>query len=183
MGRVVLLNGPPSSGKTALARALQEELGEPWFHRSLDDFRAGYCDERWRSDDGTLFNRLMAGYLAALRALALEGNHILAEAIITPRRRGAYVQAFQGLDVVLIGVRCPYDVAVEREQRRDDRRHGPIDLPRSAFSAVHTGIAYDLEVDTATGTAQSLAVTLAPRLQGPRCTAFALLAENPPAPP
>ena len=31
-GRVVLLNGPPSYGKTTLAQALVRTSNEPWFH-------------------------------------------------------------------------------------------------------------------------------------------------------
>ena len=182
----MLLNGPPSCGKTALARALQRSLPEPWFHRSLDDFRAGYLEQSWESDDGTLFDRVMAGYLASLRALALEGIDLLAEAVITPGRRRAYAAAFGGLDVMLIGLRCPLDVALERERHRADRRTGPMDLPPAAFAAIHAGMGYDLDIDTATGTPESIAAAILQRLhEGPR-TAFGRLAAAaalPPPPP
>lgn len=164
-GRVVLLNGPPSCGKTALANALLDALEEPWFHRSLDDFRAGYLDRFWHTDDGALFERLMHGYLAALRAMALAGNNVIAEAVITATRVPLYSSSFDGLPVILIGVRCPLEIAVRRERKRTDRLSGPLDLPPEAFAAVHAGIDYDLDVDTSIEGAEQLAARLAPRLR------------------
>ena len=40
-GRIVLLNGASSAGKTTLARAFQDQRQEPWFHLALDQFRDG----------------------------------------------------------------------------------------------------------------------------------------------
>jgi chloramphenicol 3-O phosphotransferase len=40
-GRIVLLNGSSSAGKTTLARTLQVLRDEPWFHLALDQFRDG----------------------------------------------------------------------------------------------------------------------------------------------
>jgi chloramphenicol 3-O phosphotransferase len=156
-GRVILLNGPPSCGKTTLARAMLPLLGGPWFHRSLDDFRAGYLERYWREDDGSLFARVLVGYLGALRAMALAGNNVVAEAVVTPDRTQLYADAFKGLPVVLVGVTCALTTAVEREHTRRDRLGGPLVLPADAFAAVHAGFDYDVEVDTTTGTPQTLA--------------------------
>jgi len=40
-GKIILLNGSSSAGKTTLARALQQKLDEPWQHIALDQFRNG----------------------------------------------------------------------------------------------------------------------------------------------
>ena len=37
-GQVILLNGTSSSGKTTLAKALQDKLAEPFMYVSLDGF-------------------------------------------------------------------------------------------------------------------------------------------------
>jgi len=174
-GRVVLLNGPPSCGKTALARALVSASSDPWFHRSLDDFRAGYLDRFWRRDNGVLFEQVMRGYLGALHAMAVEGNDIIAEAVITPDRRALYRTAFDGLPVILVAVRCPLDVAVQRERDRTDRVSGPIALPAEAFAAVHAGLEHDLAVDTALDTPETLAAYLEPQLRTIAADAFARL--------
>ena len=163
-GQVVLLNGPPSCGKTTLARALRGLLPRPYFHLSLDDFRSGYEQEVWQHDDGHMFQRVMVGYLGALREMALAGNHVIAEAIVTPDRLVLYLDAFAGLSVIFVGVRCPLDVAVARESKRSDRMKGPVDLPEDAFNAVHAHGTYDLEVDTSTRSATDIATDIASAL-------------------
>jgi chloramphenicol 3-O phosphotransferase len=39
-GRIILLNGTSSSGKSSVARALQEVLSEPYLHLGIDTFIA-----------------------------------------------------------------------------------------------------------------------------------------------
>src|SRR5215211_6631588 len=51
-GRIILLNGASSSGKSALAKALQEALDEPFLHVSSDQFVAAGMLPRRREDDG-----------------------------------------------------------------------------------------------------------------------------------
>ena len=160
IGRVALFNGPPSSGKTSLVNSLQHEISDPWFHLSLDDFRSGYCESFWDDDDGDLFSRLLTGYVGALREMALAGNDVLAEAVITPARRLLYESTFGSMPLLLIGVKCRLDTAIQREASRVDRRHGPIELPAEYFAAVHEGLSYDLEIESSEESPQDLAVTV-----------------------
>jgi chloramphenicol 3-O-phosphotransferase len=87
LGRVLLLNTPPSCGKTSLACALRDILDEPWLHLSLDDLSRGCKSEFWLTDDGSLFERVLVAYLGALRSLALAGNDVSSEAVMTPSNR------------------------------------------------------------------------------------------------
>jgi chloramphenicol 3-O phosphotransferase len=164
-GRVVVLNGPPSCGKTSLARALVDLFPEPWFHRSLDDIRAGYLDRFWHRDDGTLFERTVRGYLAALRAMALDGGNVVAEAVITRDRTALYASTLREVLTVVVGVHCPLDVARARERDRTDRLRGPLELGPEAFAAVHAEMDYDLELDTTRGAPEELASLLVPQLR------------------
>ena len=143
----MLLNGPPSTGKTTLAQALQERLETPYFHLSLDQFRAGYADRHWRTDDGTLFQSTLTGYLASLRALVGLGHRVIAEAVMTPERLGTYLDVFEAVPVLLIGVHCPVEIAQQRERSRLDRRR-PLDLAVPAYDLVHSHGGYDVDVDT-----------------------------------
>jgi chloramphenicol 3-O phosphotransferase len=172
-GRVVLFNGPPSSGKTSLVTSLQRLSAEPWFHLSLDDFHTGYVEQWWVKDEGVMFDRLVAGYLASLRELALAGNDVLAEAVITPGRRGLYETTFGATPVVLVAVRCPFELAVERELRRGDRRGGPIDLPDDYFAAVYGALTYDFEIDTSRGEPDELAAGMMATLSSLPSSPFA----------
>jgi chloramphenicol 3-O phosphotransferase len=171
-GRVVLFNGPPSSGKTSLVTSIQGIVDEPWFHMSLDDFHSGYSEQWWLNDDGRIFGQLVAGYLASLREMARAGNDVLAEAVITPSRRKLYESTFGATPVVLVGVRCPLKVAVHRERHRADRHHGPIDLQSDSFAAVHSGLTYDFEIDTSRLGPRELAASMVPKLRGLTPTPF-----------
>jgi len=132
-GRILLLNGPPSSGKTTLARAIQAAAEQPLWHQSLDDFRAGYSKRFWRVDDGSLFALAMYAYLRALRSIAEAGVDLVAESVITPTRRSMYLGVFDGFSVTFVGVRCTLPVAQAREHARTDRLRGPVDLDVPEF--------------------------------------------------
>jgi len=41
-GHIIFLNGTSSSGKTTIAKALQESLSEPYMRISVDDFIGKY---------------------------------------------------------------------------------------------------------------------------------------------
>lgn len=158
LGRVLLLNGSPSAGKTTLARALWEILEPPHWYRSLDDFRKGYLDRHWdaargpwSSTDRPLFRMLVEGYLRSLRAMTVAGHHVISESVILPDNLATYLDALAGCRVVLVGVRCPLEVAEQRERERapaERYRGEPIDLQVPEFDLVHSHGAYDAEVDT-----------------------------------
>lgn len=188
-GRVVLLNGAPSSGKTTIARALWEVLEPPHWYRSLDDFRKGYTDHQWDvargpwsgPGDRPLFRLLVKGYLGALRAMALAGHHVISESVILPSNLETYLEAFDGLSVFLIGVRCPLDVAERRERSRAaaERHHGePIDLRVPEFDLVHAHGAYDIEVDTAVTSVADAVRLIRSRLDSPPAAFHALRARH-----
>ena len=88
--------------------------------------------------------------------MALAGNDVLAEAVITPKRQHLYTSTFDEIPIILIGVKCPLEIAMQRERARTDRRHGPIDLPADDYEAVHVGLSYDFEVDTSVDTPEEL---------------------------
>ncbi|MEV4018450.1 AAA family ATPase [Nonomuraea angiospora] len=145
VGRLVFLNGTPSSGKTTVAKALQEELAEPFFHHSLDELRGGYPGRYWRQDyGGVLFRRVLDGYLHMLRSLTLLGHDVISEAVITPQMLDHYLALFEGIPVLFVGIRCPLEEVEQRERRRTDRRTSAPQLDEP----VHAHGCYDLEVDT-----------------------------------
>lgn len=101
-GRVVLLHGTSSSGKTTIARAVQAHSEEPWLRLGIDTFWNA-VDERWmehgpraaegflRRDDATIVpghvgDRLAAGMRAAVAACARCGNDLLVDDVFIDRR-------------------------------------------------------------------------------------------------
>src|SRR2546423_11661746 len=94
-GRVVLLHGTSSSGKTTVARALQTLSDEPWVRLGIDAFWNA-VDERWiehgpraaegfawmenaRIVPGPVGQRLAAGMRAAVAACARAGNDMVVD--------------------------------------------------------------------------------------------------------
>ena len=86
-GRLVLLNGPSSAGKTTLAKAVVGRLRSPWLLLPMDLFHqirtrpdADLTDRQWQD----VFHRTRAAYHRALVGAAacgcdVLGDHVLSE--------------------------------------------------------------------------------------------------------
>jgi chloramphenicol 3-O phosphotransferase len=151
-GKVILLNGASSAGKSTLCHALQEQLEEPFLQFSLDFFMfGGEVLPKRRDASGpfawaTIRPKLFEGYYNCLAALAMAGNNLVVDTIIeTPEQLQRLVQLLGGFDVFFVGVHCPLAELERRERQRGDRGVGDA---RRDFEIVHTFSAYDLEVDS-----------------------------------
>jgi chloramphenicol 3-O phosphotransferase len=155
-----VLNGGSSSGKTGIARCLQEILPRPWLRFGIDDLIEALPQSlvgsegqgiafgaRGEVDVGELFREFEAAWMAGLAAMARAGARIvfddvfLSGAVSQQRTRG-YLNS---LDVLWVGVRCDPEIAVARERARGDRTAG---MAASQALVVHDGVVYDVEVDT-----------------------------------
>ena len=158
-GRVVVINGGSSSGKTTLARRLQSSLAVPWLLLGIDLFMwtlpAAMMSrpEGLSVHDGVItrgdeFMRLYAGFRDAVAALARSGIDVLLDEVLLdpPVDRQLWSDALHDLDVCWVGVRCAPDIAATREAERGDRPPG---AARHQAMAVHEGMDYDIDVDTA----------------------------------
>lgn len=157
-GRVIILNGGSSAGKTTLGRALQSAMPGPWLLLGIDLLIWTLPPEMINDPDGLsvhegvitrgkLFTQLYAGFQHAVAALARSGVDVLVDdltldGLIDQQR---WNNAFQGLDVCWVGVRCAPQIAAERESRRGTRLPG---IARHQAQVVHAGVHYDVEVDT-----------------------------------
>ncbi|TAG46295.1 MAG: hypothetical protein EAZ30_13190 [Betaproteobacteria bacterium] len=86
-GKIILLNGASSSGKSTLAAALQNALDEPFWHYSIDHLLAAKILPTERVDRGhflwkDLRPSFFAGFHASVPALAAAGNNLVVERII-----------------------------------------------------------------------------------------------------
>jgi chloramphenicol 3-O phosphotransferase len=162
-GRVVLLHGTSSSGKTTVARAVQKLSDDPWARIGIDTFWTA-IDERWMEhgpraadgfawmDDATIVpgpvgQRLAAGMRAAIGAFARAGNDVLVDDVfIDPTWLDGWRTELADVELLLVGVMAPAEVLAERERARGNRIIGEA---RAQVDVIHRGIAYDLTVDTA----------------------------------
>jgi len=157
--QVIVLNGGSSSGKTSIARALQEILPGQWLTFGVDvlaealpgrgeDPRSGLVLE----PDGTVtvrpaFRAIQDIWYRGLAAMARHGAFlILDEVLLTGGAGQQRLRAMlDGLDVLWAGVHCDPLVASGREAARPDRVQG---MAMRQAVTVHAGVAYDVEVDT-----------------------------------
>lgn len=173
--RMIILNGGSSSGKSSIARALQESLTDPWLTLGIDDLiDAGPSwllnggDGLGFGADGSVtsgagFSAVNRAWDAGLVAMAREGARIIVDEVFL---RGGEAQLewltlLAGLPVLWVGVHCPAEVAEAREAARGDRIPGMATLQAQT---VHKGMTYDVVVDSSAMTPQRAAAEIAAAL-------------------
>lgn len=151
---IIFLHGASSSGKSTLARLLQDRIERPFWHISIDHLRdsgvlplarvkAG--DFKWREMRAPFF----AGYHASLAAYAAAGNNLIIEHILdTPGWQGELAEQFRPFDVLFVALHCPVDELNRRELARGDR---PVGSAEKDALTIHEGRRYDLELQTGDG--------------------------------
>lgn len=161
--RCILLNGTSSSGKTSLAKALQELFPVVFLNFSIDSILYALP----QSDLAAMINgtpirrveyryeRLVDGFHAAAAALLASGNRLIVDNAMTrPAWKAAFDEAVAGHRTFKIGVTCDPEEARKRELKRGDRAIGTVDRE---MPLVHEGMAYDLVVDTTQAPASAIA--------------------------
>ena len=196
-GNIIILNGTSSSGKSSILRALQEIMEKPYLDAGIDKFlwmlpkrylnEPAYWQQVYRYEwpqpgqmviqAAPLGHQLMDGMHQAIAALALAGNHVIADHVLA---ESAWVQQcatlFANLPAWLIHITCPLAVLEERERARKDRTLGQA---RAQFHLVHAHAVCDLEIDTAQHDIPTCAEMIKQHvLMGPRPTAFQKLARK-----
>ncbi len=184
---VIVLNGVGSVGKTSTARALQALAVRPFLHVAMDDFIGMLPGRMMGHADGMVFaqgedaglpsinvwtgpvmTRAMRGMRHAMAAMAGQGNDLVVDDVMFgPEEAEEYRHLLRGCDLRLVGLFAPLAVLEQRELARGDRVIG---LARGQVGRVHSGMTYDLEIDTSAVTAAEAA--------GQICNAFGLDAET-----
>lgn len=175
-GKIIIINGASSSGKSSIVKALQEIIPEPFLDAGIDKFiwmlPKRYLDRPLWDDvmglatqAGQTGKRLMSGMHQAIAALARAGNNVIADHVLV---EACWVQEcaglFSNLPAYLIGLRCPLSILEEREKSRSDRTLGQA---RAQFGLVHAHGFYDLEVNTHLSSPQDCAWQILQRMNDP----------------
>lgn len=173
-GRIVLLNGASSSGKTSIAEQLLEVLPTPWFHLGVDAVNAMRSRTRTRElDPGRLeatFARTRAGHCRAVAGMAEAGNDVVADTVLwRPGWLDLWLEVMAGHDVTFVGVRCALPELERREAARGDREPGKA---ATQHPTVHAPGHYDVEVDTGTNDPRTCALRIRTALEAPGPRAF-----------
>ena len=144
-GRVILLNGTGSSGKTTLAKALRLRL-EPQFHYYSSDqladagFRPLNTDVRFQNRA-----KFFGGFHKSIAAFASSGIDLLVEHIVEEKSwADDLLRLLKPFDIFWVGVHAPLQELKRRERLRGDRQIGEA----LYHLETHSFCKYDVEVDT-----------------------------------
>ena len=169
--KIIYLNGPSSSGKTTLAKAIQESFSEPFLHISIDKIIGfmpakinnweggpaplGFSWEPATDPTGHPVYQIHAGPFAkkitrSLKDIALlladqHYNLIIDDVAFGAIEVKEWRQILQNHKVLYVGVITPLEVLEQRERDRGNRFSGSA---RGQYFKVHENVSYDLEVNT-----------------------------------
>ena len=168
---VILLNGTGSSGKTSLAKELQELLPTQYLYFSIDsvlyalppsdlkNMMEGKPIER----DGYDYAQLTQGYHNSIKGLLESGCRVIMDnAWINKDEIEALNRVLADFDVLRVKVKCRLDVCESRELARGDRAVG---LAKWEYPLVHQHMFYDIAIDTSDITPTEAAEQLFQRLK------------------
>ncbi len=150
--RIILLNGPSSSGKSTLAKTLQKRIAETRNKQyaviSIDDFLPMTAEEPIYEDDVFAISLLLC---EAAQRTVLKNDGVIIDHVITSRRIFEQLrQMLQEYDLRLVRVTCPLEVLRKREQERKNRCLGSAEASQK-YLFPQDG--YDVTVDTHANTA------------------------------
>ncbi|MER7206988.1 MULTISPECIES: phosphotransferase-like protein [Streptosporangium] len=174
-GRVILLNGTSSSGKSSIAGELLDVLDGTWFHMPVDAFHAMRCKREIAEEDlQAEVDRTVKGFHRAVAGMAAAGNNLVVDHPLSRRWRLLdLLDVLVPENTVLVAVRCPLPELERREAERGDRQPG---LAALQYHRVHSHELHDIDVDTSVHSPRECAVRISDALPDlPRPTAFETL--------
>ena len=161
-GKIIILNGASSSGKSSLGRALQSQLSQAYQHLQLDTFRNMEPPSYWK-DWEKLPPEAVASKVAALcramnAAISEYSRHVqsvIFDTVLSNPESWRYLlEDLVDLPVYLVGVTCGAEELSRREKARGDRELG---LATRQSEWIHSDKEYDLLVDSTVATPEQCA--------------------------
>lgn len=169
--QIIYLNGPSSSGKTTLAKALQQALEEPFLHVGIDKIISwmpdnindwtggeaplGYSWKKIEDEFGNPIQELQAGSYAqkigktfqeVIVVLAKMGHSIVIDDVSFGKQQlDEWKKTLKDFRVLWVGVNAPLPILEQREKERGNRIQGSA---RGQFHKVHADVIYDLDIHT-----------------------------------
>jgi chloramphenicol 3-O phosphotransferase len=177
-GKLIVLNGGSSAGKSSVAQEFQELVPECWMHLGIDVFWGALPQsqldlERARPEyytwdvtvdpdglewlsvtPGPLLDKAMHARYLAIRVCLDQGMNVIADELIFKRDWLVdFLRIFEGYEVWLVGLH----VSDEEGARRERERSRVAGANRGSALAAHADAEYDVEIDTTDGQLAALA--------------------------
>ena len=159
MGKIILLNGPSSSGKSTIAKALQvlikEQREENYGIVSVDDFLNMSVNEPIFEDDVfEISDKLNKKVIDLLET----SDGVIVDHVITSKRiYDGLMERCGSFDLISVKVYCSLDILKHREKERENRSIGSAE---ASLEYLYPKDGYDLTVDNSTVAAKECAEKL-----------------------
>ena len=191
-GQIVILNGTPRSGKSSIVAVIQETFDGPWMNLGVDTFKERVMPQRYNpgiglrpGGEGPDLEPLIVRFYAAMYESIAAHSRLGLNVVVDVGHHDAYsvprgilpdaARRLEGLPALLVGVRCPIDVIMERRRATGWGDGSSAEMPEPGV--VHRPGIYDLEVDTSLLSPTECAAAIRQRLdEGPPPTALRQLA-------
>lgn len=147
MGRLIIIDGASSSGKTSVIKELMPLLGSSYQHVAVDDFVSEVFVKNQKKplSEKEFFTRIMQQcdlMYARIRTLITQGNNVILDTVLTGLEGEKSVRdtftKLEGLPRTIVLIYCPLPLLVERIKKRNEQamqEHRPEEI-RSMVLAV-----------------------------------------------
>lgn len=170
-GQIIILNGAPRSGKSSIATAIQDSFEGVWIKLGVDLY-AQAIPSKLRPGIGLRpggerpdLERVIPALYAALYESIAAHSRLSLNVVVDIGHHDSYstplnilqtcLRRLDGLPVVMVGVRCPLEVILERRRTSSEGSYlapepgAAVPEPILRWQTeVHKPGIYDLEVDT-----------------------------------
>ena len=161
-GKIIMLNGASSSGKTATAKELQKSLrnyeyfpidkySSNWVKRHpeiiqrLQEETERLGPNSWKIRE-ELEDKIVLGYQKSLKEKAQSGTNLIADYVLWKQQLSKNcVELLKPYNILFVGVNCPNNILKKREKERKNRLSG---LAIKQALTVHKGKRYDIQLQT-----------------------------------
>ncbi|EGU58890.1 chloramphenicol 3-O phosphotransferase [Vibrio nigripulchritudo ATCC 27043] len=185
---VIFLNGPSSSGKSTIAKALQSQLPGYYLHIGIDTFismmpdKANSLGDETQHADGFYWEkeclegrdvfRVRKGqygiqvndaYRTTVKHLVESGLKVIVDDVADGNEEiTLWRDVLKGKDCLFVGVICEESLLEQREKSRGDRKLGSA---REQLCRVHKNVEYDMWVDTSKESADTIALKIGAKVE------------------
>jgi len=153
-GKIIILNGVSSSGKTTVSKTLQRELEEPYFWVANDTFCDMYSPKHWKEDWIIAINEALIAMMHTIKQISDLGYNVIVDQVFLNNESqntilNQCVELLHDYPVLFIRIDSSLADLRRRELERGNRRIGQAE---SQLNIVHNHSFYDLTINTSFAT-------------------------------
>jgi len=149
-GKIIILNGVSSSGKTTISKKLQQEMEEHYFWVANDTFCQMSSDKHWKEDWVEIINMALTALIYTVKSMSDLGYNVIVDQVfLNNKEMGGILQktieVLHDYPVLFVRTDSSLEDLTRREKERGNRRIGQAE---SQLNIVHNHEYYDVTINT-----------------------------------